>query len=308
MENTAPKTLASGIYAALATPRRKDRVEPDTAAFLDYLDEVVRAGVDGIVLFGSTGEFVHFDVVDRMQTLNLAIRRSRVPVLVNISHSTLDGAVALAEDAVDRGAAGVLLMPPYFFRHTDEQLEQFYLQFADSMDERAPIYLYNIPFFTDSISIALAGRLLETGRFAGIKDSSGDRDFFRALSQLRKRRPFQWMIGNEATYVQGRTEGADGIVSGIAAAIPELLVALEKAVQRQNTDRANQLNQRLLEFIDRISRLPSTVGIKQAAVVRGWPLDNIAVPLGPAGEAELKSFWQWLEHWIPATLKDSKDA
>jgi dihydrodipicolinate synthase/N-acetylneuraminate lyase len=128
------------------------------------------------------------------------------------------------------------------------------------------------------------------------------------VSQLRKRRPFQWMIGNEATYVQGRTEGADGIVSGIAAAIPELLVALEKAVQRQNTDRANQLNQRLLEFIDRISRLPSTVGIKQAAVVRGWPLDNIAVPLGPAGEAELKSFWQWLEHWIPATLKDSKDA
>ena len=86
MENPAPKTLASGIYAALATPRRKDRVEPDTAAFLDYLDEVIRAGVDGIVLFGSTGEFVHFDAVDRMQTLNLAIRRSRVPVLVNISH------------------------------------------------------------------------------------------------------------------------------------------------------------------------------------------------------------------------------
>lgn len=306
MEINEPQVVVSGIYAALATPRRKSLVEPDTAALLDYLDAVVRAGVDGIVLFGSTGEFVHFDVADRIQTLNLAIRRSRVPVLVNVSHSTLDGALALAEDAVDRGAAGILLMPPYFFRYTDEQLEQFYLQFADGMDGRTPIYLYNIPFFTTPISTALAWRLLMTGRFAGIKDSGGEWDYFQALNAHRKTRAFRFMVGGDDIYMRARLEGADGAVSGVAGAIPELLVALEKALRNSDLDRAGRLNQRLLEFLGRISRLPPTVGVKQAAVVRGWPLDHIAVPLGATGEAELKTYWQWLEEWLPAMLEEAK--
>lgn len=306
MENTPPDAVASGIYAALATPRRKSLVEPDTAAFLDYLDAVVRAGVDGIVLFGSTGEFVHFDIADRIQTLNLAIRRSRVPVLVNVSHSTLDGAIALAEDAIDRGAAGVLLMPPYFFRYDDEQLEQFYLQFAKNMDRRTRIYLYNIPFFTTPLSTALAGRLLTTGRFAGIKDSGGEWSYFQAMNRLCAANGFQFMVGGEAIYLQARLEGASGAVSGVAAALPELMVAIESAVRRGSGDRARHLNQRLLEFVDRISKLPSTVGIKQAAVVRGWPLDHFAVPLSASYDAELKAYWEWLEHWIPETLADSK--
>ena len=64
--------LASGVYAALATPRPQNSVEADAAALFDYLDLVQNRGVDGIVLFGSTGEFVHFDVTERMRVLMLA--------------------------------------------------------------------------------------------------------------------------------------------------------------------------------------------------------------------------------------------
>src|SRR5437763_11073546 len=106
---------ASGVYAALGTPRRPNSTEADGAAMLDYLDAVVQAGVDGLVLFGSTGEFVHFEIEERTRVVSLAIRRSRVPVLVNVSHSTLAGSVELAENASDAGASGLLLMPPYFY-------------------------------------------------------------------------------------------------------------------------------------------------------------------------------------------------
>ena len=201
-------------------------------------------------------------------------------------------------------------MPPYFFQYNEEELEQFYLQFADNLsgntDRRTPIYLYNIPFFTSPLSVALAGRLLTTGRFAGIKDSGGEWSYFQALNKLRATSNFQFMVGGEAIYLQARLEGASGAVSGLAGAVPELLVALERAVRQGKQDRASHLNQRLLEFVDRISKLPPTVGIKQAAVVRGWPLDHFAVPLGATYEAELKAYWQWLEHWIPETLADSK--
>ena len=112
MEPTAGSQLAHGVYAALATPLRRNATEPDTGAFLDYVDVVARTGVNGLVLFGATGEFIHFDAARRAHTLNLVLKRSRLPVLVNVSHSSLGGALELAEDAIDAGASGVLVMPP----------------------------------------------------------------------------------------------------------------------------------------------------------------------------------------------------
>ena len=179
--------LAAGVYAALATPRRPESIEADTAALLEYLDTVVRTGVDGLVLFGSTGEFVHFDTEERMRVCSLAIKRSRVPVLVNVSHSTLDGAIQLAESACGLGASGVLLMPPYFYRYADEQIAAFYTQFLAAFAGQLPVYLYNLPFFTNPMSAALAVSLLETGKFAGIKDSSGQWGMFEALLAQRKK-------------------------------------------------------------------------------------------------------------------------
>src|ERR1700685_876672 len=133
MAKSKQSPRARGVYAALLTPRRPQTIEADAAALLDYLDAIVQAGVDGLVLFGSTGEFIHFDSAERNRVLALAIRRSRVPVLVNVSHSTLAGAVGRAEGAVAAGAAGLLLMPPYFYRYNDEQIAAFYSAFAKEL-------------------------------------------------------------------------------------------------------------------------------------------------------------------------------
>ena len=61
----------------------------DLAALLEMVDFLCSAGVDGIVLFGSTGEFVHFETADRARALSLAVKRSRCPVYANVSHSNL---------------------------------------------------------------------------------------------------------------------------------------------------------------------------------------------------------------------------
>jgi 4-hydroxy-tetrahydrodipicolinate synthase len=307
MNSSSPNELAHGVYAALATPRRKGLAEPDTAALLDYLDAVVQAGVNGIVLFGSTGEFIHFDIADRMQALKLAIRRSRVPVLVNVSHSTLDGAVALADDAVEAGAAGLLLLPPYFYRYGDAEIEEFYLRFVLNIAERSPVYLYNIPAFTNALSAPLATRLLSTGHFAGIKDSSGDWQFFDALQQLRSTEQFQLLMGNERIYLRGR-QNASGLVSGLAAVIPEMVVALDKAFLEKQEERVTLLHGYLADFLERVEQFPPTVAIKQAAIARGWRFNSPAVPLSSPQLAELDSFHQWLQNWLPQVLKDSRQS
>lgn len=294
----------SGVYAALATPRSAGSIEASAAILLDYLDNVVRAGVDGIVLFGSTGEFIHFDVAERMRVLALAIRRSRVPVLVNVSHSTLAGAVDLAENAESSGAAGVLLMPPYFYRYTDAQIFEFYQLFSVALRGRIRAYLYNLPSFTNAISPELATHLLESRSFVGIKDSSGDPHLFAELRELRSRVPFSLLTGNESLYRESRAAGADGIVSGVAAAIPELLVAMDRALRSSDEKRTERLDAYLQEFISWVDRFPATIAIKQAAVARGWSLNHFAFPFDEDTQAELAAFHHWLYSWLPAVLSE----
>ena len=299
---TNSSTLASGVYAALATPRQPNASRGDAAALLDYLDAIAAGGVDGLVLFGSTGEFVHFDVEERMRMLMLAIKRSRVPMLVNVAHSTLAGAVELAEDAIANGAAGVLLMPPYFYRYTEDQIGEFYSRFAKELAGRIPIYLYNVPQFTNAISADLAERLFSTGAFAGIKDSSGDWQFFTQLNRLRPGLSFQLLLGSESGYFRAKEAGADGVVSGIAAALPELIVALHRALGSNDSEHAKQLNARVNEFLAYVEKFPATIVIKQAAFLRGWSLNNFAFPLDEDSAAELIGFRRWFREWLPETL------
>ncbi|MFL6354407.1 MAG: dihydrodipicolinate synthase family protein [Bryobacteraceae bacterium] len=295
---------ATGVYAALATPRRSSSLEGDAAALLEYLDAIVRTGVDGLALFGATGEFVHFDVGERMRLLTFAVRRSRVPVLVNVSHSTLMGAVDLAEHAVEVGAAGVLLMPPYFYTYEDGQLARFYEDFVRLLGGKISLYIYNLPSFTNRISRQLAEALLSSGAFAGIKDSSGDWPMFETLNALQAKRPFQLLIGNETLYLQARIAGAHGIISGVAAAVPELLVAIDEAFRNAKLERAEHLNVRLQQFVGRLDKIPTIVAIKQTATERGWKHEQFAVPLDEQTTALLNIFRQWLRSWLPAVLSE----
>lgn len=304
MDSTAGSPLAHGIYAALATPVRKNAMEPDTAAFLDYADAVARTGVDGLVIFGAIGEFVHFDSASRAHALNLLLKRSRLPALVNVSHSTLSGALELAEDAIGAGATGILVMAPFFYKYADDDLEEFFQAFAREIDSRTPIYLYNLPQFGNGLSAELAKRLLDSGRFAGMEDSSGDLGLFRALRARREPHGFQLLAGNERAYLRQQFAGeADGIVSEVSAALPELIVAITRA---RDTELAARLDARLQQFLDRIETFPVPVGIKQAAAARGWLAGDLAMPLARETTARLAQFQEWLKEWIPLVLNDCK--
>lgn len=304
MPKPKPPQSIRGVYAALATPRRANSTEIDTAAFFDYQDAVARAGVDGLVLFGSTGEFIHFDVPDRMHAVSLISKRSRAPILVNVSHSTIEGALALAENALTAEAAGLLLMPPYFYRYTDAQLLAFYQRFAELVDSRTRLFLYNLPFFTNPLSYSVIEPLLLSRGYAGIKDSSGDTDLFRQLNTMHSANPFIWLAGNESLYLEARSAGADGIVSGVAGAIPELIVAMDRAIVNKSLDHAARLNGLLAEFLAWLRKFPATIAIKQAAVVRGWKLDHSAFRFDEATNVEIKAFRRWLEEWLPRMLAE----
>ncbi len=268
----------SGVYASLLTPRRGQEIEPDVAALLEYLDRVVSAkvagaGVDGLVLFGAAGEFIHYDLNDRMRALSLACKRSRVPVLVNVSHSTIDGAFALAHHAIDSGASGLVLMPPYFYRYSDADIERFYLDLVDAVGGALPLYI-------DNLGSDLAQTLLSTSRFAGLINAVTD-------------------DGKLLTPVAG------GFISEVASAVPELPVALNRALKDKQNSSVQALHLRSKDLLNWLTKFPSPVGLKHVAAFRGWmPKQVPAVQATRQQESDLIAFQSFLANWIPATLTE----
>ncbi len=295
----------SGVYAAAITPRRLGP-EIDLGAAFDLLDFLARAGVSGIALLGSTGEFPHFSLEERSRLVSLAVKRSRVPILAGVSHSTFDGALAIGREALAAGAAGLLLMPPYFFRYTAEDVRDFYLNYGRQLKDPGAVFLYNVPQFATPIPVETSIELLRTGMFAGIKDSSGDWAAFTVLQRARSERPFTFLAGHDSIYIRTRLEGGDGIISGVACAVPELLVALDRAVVARDAGRFGCLDARLQEFMGWVDAFPAPVAIREAAALRGVRTGPPAVPPSPESQKRLGEFGEWFRAWLPDVLKEAK--
>jgi 4-hydroxy-tetrahydrodipicolinate synthase len=279
----------SGVFAAAVTPNRPGTLDIDYSALMDQLDFLAEAKVSGICLFGSTGEFLNYSFGERQRAVYLGAKRSRVPLLVGVGHTTLAGSLQLAGEAICAGADGLLLMPPFFFRYGQREIEEFFRVFANETGDAVPILLYNIPQFTSPVAIETAQRLLETGLFAGIKDSSGDAEYLKQLMAYRQGRSFRVFAGNDRLAACG-----DGVISGCGAAIRKAAGADEA------------LNGHLREFIGWIERFPAPVGIKRAVQLRGQKSGDFAVPFDEERSVELEQFSEWFRTWWPrvkATLQ-----
>lgn len=303
--NSADSRL-HGVFTALVTPRRPRSIQIEVSAAIEIVDFLQEAGVDGLVAMGSTGEVSMFDSEERIRFAAAVVHHSRIPVVVSTAHSSLRGALMLAQAAADAGAAGILLMPPYFFRYRQAEIEEFFLRFADEAPAGVPVYLYNIPFFTTVIERETASRLLATGRFAGIKDSSGNFDYLKALIDGRTGDQ-RLIVGNDTAYAPLRQVGADGVVSGCSCAVPELLVALDRTIRAGKIGPAAGLNERLHEFIRWIDNFPGPMGVKEAAAVRGLPAHGPVARLSPDLETKLVEFRSWFRDWLPGVNREASE-
>jgi 4-hydroxy-tetrahydrodipicolinate synthase len=293
-----------GVNVVMVGPRRPSGHEVDLAATLELIDFHNSTGVKGMAVLGTTAEFVHLDFEERTKLIPLAVKRSRIPVIAGVTHSTLDGSILLGRSAAAAGAAALLVMPPYFFRYEQEEIREFYLRFADAIDGAAPIFLYNIPFFTNEIACDTAIDLMSTGRFAGIKDSSGRWEYYTRLRDLRASKPFTLLIGNDAIFTRARTDGANGVISGVACGVPELMVGLDRAIGAKDAAKVARLEARLQEYIKWLNEFPTPLGVKETTAMRGLKVGPNAVALGPARQRKLEEFREWFKGWLPQVQKE----
>jgi len=301
----APRHLElAGVFASAITPRRADSQDPDFSGLLELLDFLAGdvgkgTGIKGVCLFEAAGEFLNYSFSERQRLVYLAGKRSRVPLIVGVSHSTFAGALQLADEAIASGADALILMPPYFFRYSQQEIGEFYLQFAKETGDAVPLLIHNFPQVTSKIEFELMRALIDTGRFAGVTDSSGEWPFFEQLLELRLARPFAIFNGHDRTAARALGAGANGVISGSASAVPELLAGLAHAISAKDEQQADALNVRLLEFVAWVERFPFPVAIKRAVGLRNQKSAPPLTPLAPDTSQALVEFSSWFAAWLP---------
>jgi 4-hydroxy-tetrahydrodipicolinate synthase len=286
-----------GVSAAAITPRGKDG-EIDLGAVLELIDHLCKAGIRGIVLFGAAGEYPAFPAEERSRVLYLAVKRSRAPILAGVGSASFDGSVGLAREARDAGAAGLLVPPPFFFRYGQDEIREFYMQFAAEAGKGARIFISNDPDGSSPVAPETAKDLLETGLFCGLADGGRLPDTYAAV---REALPFRLLRDCDDTFVQDRLGGA-GVISRAACAVPELAVALDHALCIQKSG-WEPLDECLREFAAWEARFPEPLIARAATGLRGLKTGAAAIPLSSRKQRELDQFREWFRGWLPAVKR-----
>jgi 4-hydroxy-tetrahydrodipicolinate synthase len=202
----------AGPMPAVTTPFRADG-SVDSAGFRANIARLLEEGATGIVACGCTGEFWALSLDERQALYADAVAGAagRGTVIVGTGCVGAGDTIALARAAKAAGADGILVLPPYFVKLTDDEIFAHYA--AVSAASPLPIVVYNIPGnAVNAISPALASRLADLDRVVAIKESSGDwNNFFGTLLAVRDR--IRVFCGPSSVFgVPAVHAGADGTV------------------------------------------------------------------------------------------------
>ncbi len=232
----------SGIIPPLVTPLL-GRDELDRAGLERLIERVIAGGVHGVFILGTTGEAPSLSYRLRRELIERAtsIVAGRIPVLVGITDTSFVESVQLAKHAAIAGADAVVLSTPYYFPAGQTELTGYVKNLVPELP--LPLILYNIPSLTKVwFDIDTLEKLSSIPQIIGVKDSSGDLDYFAKAVQLKKFRP-DWsiMIGPEAKLPAAMQLGGDGGVAGGANVFPQLFVECYKACVAGDAARVDEV-------------------------------------------------------------------
>jgi 4-hydroxy-tetrahydrodipicolinate synthase len=264
----SPRTIAAAL-----TPLRAGGSELDLDAVEPYLDHLHAAGIDAVLVAGTTGEGISLSVAER-QALLVRCVAGPLPVLAHCGAQTTADTVVLAAHAAETGAEAVAVIAPPYFQLDDEALLAHFVAAARACAP-LPFYAYELEKASGyAIAPVVIERLRDTvENLAGMKVS--DAPFAKVKPYMLE--GLDVFIGAEALIGEGLAAGAAGAVSGLAAAFPEVVV---DAVRTGDSTRAGAVRQI-------VERYPRHAASKAVVKARGVPLrEDVRAPLRGLSDEE----------------------
>ena len=278
-----------GSYTVMITPFTEDGSAIDTEALTRFIDWQLDVGVPGVIVLGSTGEFLTVSDDERTQLVEAKIRHidGRIPVLIGTMNAHTPNAVRYSREAEQLGADGLMIVPPYYYTPTEDEIVGYYRAICDAVS--IPIMLYNNPVTSNvDMSAKLVGRLtraFENVRY--IKEAS--LDVARVYDVIEETDGVMNVFAGERI-VESFLLGAVGYVNPYGNYIPRASSRIWDYLVDGRIEDAKQV-QRLINAMDHIIATGHpTYGhqcySKALAAAAGYPVGDVRAPLTPFSALE----------------------
>lgn len=254
---------------------------------------LIDGGVDGILILGSIGEFFGLTMEQKKELIRFAKRviGDKVELLAGTTSMIYDEIVELSQYALEEGADGVMVIPPYYFHFTEESVYEYY----DGLAEAIPgnLYLYNFPDRTGyEITPRTVRRLAEKHEnIVGIKDTISGVDHTRELiKQVKAVRPeFRIYSGFDDNFAHNVLCGGNGCIAGLSNLYPEVTSAWAESLRSGDWQTASRMQQKIDRLMDIYAvGKPFVPFIKEAMVMKGIIRYGTATRPMPEASAEQK--------------------
>lgn len=273
-----------GVGTALITPFTHDGAL-DEAALARFVDWQIAEGVNFLVPCGTTGENPTLTAEEHRRVVELTVRTAngRVPVLAGAGSNSTTRAVALAEEAIDLGADGILTITPYYNKPTPDGLLGHFGAQAEAVEKKKPgfpMIMYNVPGRTGlNMTAETTLRMAhEIPNVIGVKEASGNME--QILAILRDRpKDFLVFSGDDAWTLPLLAVGAEGIISVASNEVPRLM---RQMVDRRDVAIHNRLLPLLTGNFIESNPGPAKAALKMMGVLES---DTVRPPLAPMTDA-----------------------
>jgi len=239
------ETRINGVLSPVVTPFRKD-LSPDTERWIRHCKWLLANNV-GLAVFGTNSEANSLSTDEKLEMLDRIVAAGVDPrrMMPGTGCCALTDTVRLTSYAVKKGCAGVLMLPPFYYKNvSDEGLYRNFSEIIERVgDARLRIYLYHIPPVSQvGITPALVERLLKnySGIVAGMKDSSGDWNNTKTMLDRFSGSGFDVFAGSESFLLATLRNGGKGCISATANVNPAAVHGLFANWRSPDADRMQE--------------------------------------------------------------------
>lgn len=283
--------MISGIFTPNLIPFSNDgRIhEHELRRLINWL---IEKGISGLYPNGSTGEFIRLSFEERKHVIKIVAEetKGRVPILAGAAETNMEMILDACHTYADLGCTAVSVTGPYYYKVSQDSIEHFFRELA----KQSPIdiILYNIPQFSNEISVPVVKRLaLDCPRIVGIKDSSRDMPrFLNTLHEIKPQRPdFSCLIGCEEILFPSLFMGGDGGTIATSGIVPEVLMKLYHSFQKGDFNEAKRIQMKLLDLINAMlygANFPE--GFRVGMSLRGFDLGTTRQLISPKEKHDLE--------------------
>ncbi|MEA2528081.1 MAG: 4-hydroxy-tetrahydrodipicolinate synthase [Thermomicrobiales bacterium] len=293
---TTPTTPRfTGAFTALITPFRSGEI--DEPALRNVVEFQIRGGIDGLIPCGTTGESVTMTDFEHDRVIEIVVDQTagRVPVIAGTGTNNTRATIEHTRYARAAGAAGALVVVPYYNKPTQEGMYRHYAAIAEATD--LPLVLYNVPGRTGvNMTPETVLRLATIPSIAGIKEASGNLDQVSQIA-IEARPDFAVLSGDDSLTLPIMSVGGHGVVSVVSNIVPDAVASLTGACLRGDFAAARTTHQRLFDLCRAMFIENNPTAVKTAAGILGLCSGELRLPLTAMAETNRLQLEAALQLW-----------